>query len=124
MGEEGTSPLNQQAEALAEAHKKILEGWCEFLKVAPGLPPFSPGLYDQWWNLIHQAIDAFTKEAEPLARDVARRLINSQETVIRLLGLSASALKTLSFKVEAGGVLAESPDRLSRGSSSATGPIP
>lgn len=98
--------VNEQAEAMVkaftEAQTKIWESWSDLVRAAPAPMPLYPGAADQWRKLAAQGVKAWTGETEQVVKDVAERLLGTQDVVMRFLEVSATAWKALAPKVDAG----------------------
>ena len=88
--------------ALTEAQKQMWESWVDVIGAGP-MPtlPF-PGVADQWRELATQGLRSCTADSEQVIKDVAERVLGTQDAVMRFLELSASAWKALAPKVESG----------------------
>ena len=96
---------SEQAEELArsltEAQKKLCESWFELMRAAPS-PPLFPPVADQWRELVLQGLKSCTAESEQVVKDVAERLVTTQDVVMRFLELSISAWKAMAPQIESG----------------------
>lgn len=106
MREEDTMRWSEQAEDLAkawaEAQKKMWENWFDLMRATPVSAPVSPPVADQWRELALQGLKSCTAESEQIVKDVAERLVTTQDVVMRFLALSISAWKAMGPQIESG----------------------
>ena len=106
MREEKTMRWSEQAEDLAkawaEAQKKMWESWFDLIRAAPVSAPLPQPAVDQWRELALQGVKNWTAESEQIVKEVAERLVSSQDVVMRFLELSISAWKAMGPQIEAG----------------------
>ncbi len=106
MREEDTMRLSEQAEDLAkawtEAQKKMWESWFDLIRASPVSTALSPPAADQWRELALQGLKSWTADSEQVVKDVAERLVTTQDVVMRFLDLSISAWKAMAPQIESG----------------------
>jgi len=90
------------AKAWAEAQKKMWESWFDLIRAAPASSPLPTPAADQWRELALQGLKNWTAESEQVVKDVAERLVTTQDVVMRFLDLSISAWKAMGPQIEAG----------------------
>ena len=97
---------NEQTEAMvkafAEAQKKMWESWFDVIRAAPASPLPFPSVANQWRELAAQGLKGWTSDTEQVVKDVAERLLSTQDAMMRFLELSVSAWKAMTPKVESG----------------------
>ncbi len=101
---------SKQAETMVqtwtEAQKTMWEGWYDMLQGASnsGGTPFSlyPGMMKQWQQMATQGLDSWMKGADPTAKNTARQLMASQETMMRFLQSVTQGWQAIAPKVAAG----------------------
>jgi class III poly(R)-hydroxyalkanoic acid synthase PhaE subunit len=76
---------------LAESQKQMWKNWFDWM---PGVP--SPT------ESAAQGLNSWTAESEQVAKDLAERLLTTQDNMLRFLELSLKAWKTMAPKIESG----------------------
>jgi len=106
MGEKETMRWSEQAEDLArawaEAQRKMWESWFDLVRNAPVSSPLPTPVADQWRELAMQGVRSWTAESEQIVKEVAERLVTTQDVVMRFLELSLSAWKAMGPQIESG----------------------
>jgi len=97
-----TEQAETMAKTWAEAQKKMWENWYNLSQAASKSAPFNTGLVDQWREMAGQGFEAWMANAEPTAKDTARRLFAGQEAFTRFLQFSADAWQSLAAKAASG----------------------
>jgi class III poly(R)-hydroxyalkanoic acid synthase PhaE subunit len=97
-----TDQTETMVNVLAETQKQMWKHWFDGM---PGVPSPTP-LY---WDAINQGCESaaqgfktWTAESEQVAKDVAERLLTTQDNVLRFLELSLRAWKAMAPKIESG----------------------
>jgi polyhydroxyalkanoate synthase subunit PhaE len=97
---------SEQSEAMSkawiEAQGKMWESWYDLVRQAPAPVSPSPGVGNQWRQLIAQGLELWTFGAEPAVKNAAERIYNGQQTMMRFLDLSTRAWNAMAPKIEAG----------------------
>lgn len=85
-----------------EAQKQLWESWYDAVRSAPA--PFMAynTMLDQWRKMATQSVEAWTSDAQPVAKKLSQQLVASQSTMMRFLELTSDAWQAIWPKVESG----------------------
>ncbi len=97
---------NEQAETMAkawtEAQKKLWEDWYNLSQSTPGSTPNYADVTSQWQDMATQGFEIWTANADATAKNVTKRLFESQKAMMRFFEFTTNAWKAIAEKVEAG----------------------
>ena len=88
---------------LAETQKQIWKHWCDLIPGVPSPTPFYSGPPSQAGEEAAEGFKAWTAESAQVVKDVADRLLTSQQELLRFLELAMRAWKAIASKIETGG---------------------
>jgi class III poly(R)-hydroxyalkanoic acid synthase PhaE subunit len=91
------------AKALAETQKQVWKQWCDLIPGVPSPTPFYSGPPSQEGEEAAVGFKAWTAESAQVVKDVADRLLTSQQELLRFLELALRAWKAIASKIETGG---------------------
>lgn len=97
-----TEQTETMAKAFAETQKQMWKQWCE---VMPGVPsPTLPywGVANQGYEAATEGFKTWTAETAQVAKDVAERLLASQEKMLRFLEMALRAWTAIASKTGSG----------------------
>jgi class III poly(R)-hydroxyalkanoic acid synthase PhaE subunit len=101
-----TKQADVMMQTWTEAQKKMFEGWFNMAKGSSSMQstpfPMNPDMMKQWQQMASQGVDSWTMGADPVARNVAKQLIASQEAMFRFLQLFSRGWQAMAPKIEAG----------------------
>lgn len=101
-----TKQADTMMQTWTEAQKKMWESWFNLAKGSSNMTttpfPVNPDVMKQWQQMASQGLDSWTSGADPVARNVAKQLIASQEALYRFLQLMSRAWQAMAPKIEAG----------------------
>jgi class III poly(R)-hydroxyalkanoic acid synthase PhaE subunit len=97
-----TEQTETMAKALAETQKQMWKHWCDLMPGVPSPTPFYSGLPSQIGEEAAEGFKAWTAESAQVVKEVADRLLTTQQELLRFLELSLRAWKTIAPKIESG----------------------
>ena len=98
-----TEQTETMAKTIAETQKQIWKHWCDLIPGVPSLTPFYSGPPSQAGEEAAEGFKAWTAESAQVVKDVADRLLTSQQELLRFLELAMRAWKAIASKIETGG---------------------
>lgn len=98
-----TEQTETMTKALAETQKQVWKHWCDLIPGVPSLTPFYSGPPSQAGEEAAEGFKAWTAESAQVVKDVADRLLTSQQELLRFLELAMRAWKAIASKIETGG---------------------
>ena len=98
-----TEPTETMAKTIAETQKQIWKHWCDLISGVPSPTPFYSGPPSQAGEEAAEGFKAWTAESAQVVKDVADRLLTSQQELLRFLELAMRAWKAIASKIETGG---------------------
>jgi len=98
-----TEPTETMAKTIAETQKQIWKHWCDLIPGVPSPTPFYSGPPSQAGEEAAEGFKAWTAESAQVVKDVADRLLTSQQELLRFLELAMRAWTAIASKIETGG---------------------
>lgn len=97
-----TEQTETMAKSLAETQKQIWKHWCDLMPGVPSPTPFYLCPPSQAGEEAAEGFKAWTAESAQVVKDVAARLLTTQQELLRFLELSLRAWNTIAPKIESG----------------------
>jgi polyhydroxyalkanoate synthase subunit PhaE len=97
-----TEQTETMAKAIAETQKQIWKHWCDLMPGVPSPTPFYSCPPSQAGEEAADGFKAWTAESAQVVKDVADRLLTTQQELLRFLELSLRAWNTIAPKIESG----------------------
>jgi polyhydroxyalkanoate synthase subunit PhaE len=97
-----TEQTETMAKALADTQKQMWKQWCNLIPGVSSPTPFYSGPPSQAGEEVAEGFKAWTAESAQVVKDVADRLLTTQQELLRFLELSLRAWTTIAPKIESG----------------------
>lgn len=97
-----TEQTGTMVNVLAESQKQMWKNWFDWMPGVPSPTSLYGGIIDQASESAAQGLETWTAESEQVAKDLAERLLTTQDNMLRFLELSLRAWKTMAPKIESG----------------------
>ncbi|MHB8766559.1 MAG: class III poly(R)-hydroxyalkanoic acid synthase subunit PhaE [Deferrisomatales bacterium] len=98
-----TQQVQEMTQSWAEAQKKLWEGWSDAAARAPSAETNPWGDWmAQWQKLSRERVDAWTRGAPEVPRQVVDRMLGGEGAFLQFVDLFLGLMKTIAPKVEAG----------------------
>ncbi len=97
-----TEQTEEMVKALTETQKQLWKNWIDWMPGVTSPTPVSFGTANQGSQSAVDGLASWTADREQVAKDVAKRLLASQDQMLRFLDLSLRAWKAITPTSEAG----------------------
>jgi polyhydroxyalkanoate synthase subunit PhaE len=97
-----TEQTEEMVKALAETQKQLWKNWTDWIPGVTSPTPVSFGAANQGSPSAAEGVAIWTADREQVAKDVAKRLLASQDQMLRFLELSLRAWKVITPTSESG----------------------
>ena len=97
-----TEQTEAMVKALAETQKQLWKNWSDWMPGVTSPTPVSSGAANQGYETAAEGFKGWTADSEQVAKDVAERLLASQDQMLRFLELSLRAWKAITPTSESG----------------------
>lgn len=97
-----TEQTEEMVKALTDTQKQLWKNWTDWMPGVTSPTPLSFGAANQGSQSAAEGIASWTADREQIAKDVAKRLLASQDQMLRFLELSLRAWKAITPTSESG----------------------
>lgn len=97
-----TEQTETMINGLADTQKQMWKNWFDVMPGVPSPTSLYWGVINQGCESAAQGLKTWTAESEQVAKDLAQRLLTTQDNMLRFLELSLRAWKAMAPKTESG----------------------